>query len=292
MNFAEVTDVAIQEGAVSAIYRDGVCLWKAGETTRHVGLTERTLKVLRNSVATRIRKWAFASWNTETGCSALEAVDFPNVKVIEEYAFTGAEHLKKVNFPEATDIGRFAFWDRVGLTDVYFPKAVNIGGAAFRDNDTILKADFPMAVNIDDGAFGSCRNLSEINFPVAETIGVTSFYRCGLYSVELPKVKTIGERAFYQNTSLRQADFSNVESIGDQAFAGCTLFYVLILRNTQTVCNLEGSSVFTDTDIGDKSRGYVYVPRFMVSAYQAHSAWSSLSDRIRAIEDYPEIVGG
>ena len=37
--------------------------------------------------------------------------------------------------------------------------------------------------------------------------------------------------------------------------------------------------------------GYIYVPATLVDTYKAATNWSTYANKIRAIEDYPEITG-
>ena len=50
------------------------------------------------------------------------------------------------------------------------------------------------------------------------------------------------------------------------------------------------SEIKSTSSIGAKA--YIYVPRALVEDYKVATNWSTFADRIRAIEDYPEICGG
>ena len=62
--------------------------------------------------------------------------------------------------------------------------------------------------------------------------------------------------------------------------------YSIIIR-TPTVCTLQDAPI-------SQVLPYVslYVPRDLVDSYKAATNWSSIADRIFAIEEYPEIDGG
>lgn len=103
-------------------------------------------------------------------------------------------------------------------------------------------------------------------------------------------VTSIGNYAFYGCTALTTADFPLVTSISNCAFYGCTKLSTLILRKN-AVCTLTNINAFTNTPIAS-STGYVYVPASLVNTYKTATNWVTYANQIRAIENYPEITGG
>ena len=141
-------------------------------------------------------------------------------------------------------------------------------------------------------AFYNCTALTAADFPEATYIGVYAFRGCvALITADFPAATSIGENAFDSCSSLHTADFPAATSIGGSAFYGCNALTALILRNTEQVCELGGTSAFTNTPIASGT-GYIYVPAALVDSYKAAAMWSTYADQIRAIEDYPDICGG
>lgn len=140
-------------------------------------------------------------------------------------------------------------------------------------------------------AFYRYSNLKSIFLPNCVTIGTYAFQMCtGLEIVNFPRVITCGETTSYAFSGcqkLKKADFGNLEILGTYAFQNCTIFDTLIIRSSK-VCALKGMSAINTTAIYT-GNGYVYVPSTLVSAYKNAYNWSTISDRIRAIEDWPEI---
>lgn len=142
------------------------------------------------------------------------------------------------------------------------------------------------------GAYAFYRSsLATANFPSATSIAIYAFSICELTTVKFPAVMRINNFAFYYSSILTTADFPVATSIGIKAFYGCSALTALILRKTDAGCTLSSSDAFSSTPIASGT-GYIYVPSALVDSYKAATNWSIYSDKIRAIEDYPDITGG
>lgn len=86
---------------------------------------------------------------------------------------------------------------------------------------------------IDSNAFANCSKLKTVKGASNITyIGSKAFYKCAKLTtigsknktISLPKVKTIGNNAFYGCKAIKTVDISSVAltKIGDSAFQGCT----------------------------------------------------------------------
>lgn len=104
------------------------------------------------------------------------------------------------------------------------------------------------------------------------------------------RVASVGEYGGVFSTGLSGLDFANVTRIANNAFFYNIGLEALILRSN-IVCTLENTGAFVGTKIGSKT-GFIYVPNALVAEYQAATNWTTFSEQIRAIEDYPEICGG
>ena len=117
-----------------------------------------------------------------------------------------------------------------GVVAVPEGKGITAIGSAFKGNESITYVKLPKGVvSIQDDAFNNCHRLQGIYLPKElQTIGNKAFYRCtGLLKIAVPKqVASIGNAAFYEDEKLfmvymQDADYSNLVSIGDQAFFQC-----------------------------------------------------------------------
>lgn len=193
--------------------------------------------------------------------------------VIEEitaYAFYGCTNLKKVYCPNVTKCG-YTPWYGSSIEEIDLPKLTNpIGGVSssatgyhiFKGNASLKKLNVPSIT--DNLVLDGCSSLEELKLNV--------------YSISR-------QYAFRDCTSLKKLDLQNCKTIGTSStnysiFRGCSALEILILRSN-SVCQL----LLT----GFSNTPYIYVPASLVDSYKADSAWSTYADRIRAIEDYPEI---
>ena len=99
------------------------------------------------------------------------------------------------------------------------------------------------------------------------------------------------------NTALQVVDIekavhpTNVATLGNNAFYGCSALNVLILRQTNEVVVIT-SSTFTNTPFASgNAGGTLYVPNSMISSYQSASNWSTIlgyaNNSIVKLEDSP-----
>ena len=85
-------------------------------------------------------------------------------------------------------------------------------------------------------------------------------------------------------------DLPMVESISNYGFRYCSKLKAVILRKTDSICTLGGTTAFAGSGISSKA-GYIYVPSALIEEYKGATNWSKFSTQFRAIEDYPEICG-
>ena len=152
-------------------------------------------------------------------------------------------------------------------TEVHNDKATRIGTMVFR-NSPIRVADFPNVTELGSYAFTGASDLVTVNMPSLTSVVKNGFESC---------------------SSLTTLDFPKVTSIQASAFASCSKLTVLILRANRVVSLANVNALSTALKTGG---GYTYVPATLVDDYKAATNWSSYPDKIRAIEDYPEICGG
>lgn len=115
-------------------------------------------------------------------------------------------------------------------------------------------ADFQNTIDLLGDAFTTIkiidRTLEEYNDDSLSSLGPYAFGDHWLYhnplipltSVNLPKVTSIGEGAFYECKSLVSANLPNATTIGRDAFLNCTKLANL---NVPNIVRLDASSVFS-----------------------------------------------
>ena len=216
------------------------------------------------------------SVSTEYGSDATYTGDTPEY-VDEDYVFIGWN-------PEPIAItGDTYCYAKFKYTGLYSAKIVQRTLAGTYENDRIEIVGLY--------AFYSCDLLETVSLPAVSNVGRSSFRYCyGLTSINLPAATMIDSNAFGYCTALTYLDLPLVTTINSQAFYKCSALETLILRS-ETKCMLSGTTAFVDTPI-EAGTGYIYVPSALVETYVADQYWSTWASQIRAIEDYPDVVGG
>lgn len=190
----------------------------------------------------RIWQYAFAE------CKALDTIKFATftstddmaVKLaINDYAFSGCIALETLNLPENLGtLDSYAFNGCTALTTVNF-----VANAKFITPETTGGGTDPapeaydpagLVTTIGDGAFMGCTSLTTITLPYfIARIGNSAFENCTALATfttmdgadnKTAALRTIGDRAFFGNTSLNNVDENTtkgVNTIGVSAFENC-----------------------------------------------------------------------
>ena len=124
-----------------------------------------------------------------------------------------------------TRIYRLAFYNNKDIRKVIIPEGVEeIEYAAFYGCENLEEIVLPSTCKqLDEWSFGFCENLKTINLGKVETICQLAFYNDkSLESVDLSNCHTICDRAFAFCSSLKTLDISAVGQIGEYSFVYCT----------------------------------------------------------------------
>lgn len=222
----------------------------------------------------RIWQYAFAN------CEALDTITFATftstddmaVKLaINDYAFSGCTALVTLNLPENLGtLDSYAFKGCTALTTVNF-----VANAKFITPETTEGGTDPapeaydpagLVTTIGDGAFMDCTSLTTITLPYfIARIGNSAFENCTALATfttmdgadkKTAALRTIGDRAFFGNTSLNNVDVNTtkgVNTIGVSAFENCekletinisgvTRFAEGVFRNAKALKNVTMSA--------------------------------------------------
>lgn len=174
------------------------------------------------------------------GCSALEAVEIPDIAtVLYDYAFHGCSSLKEVKLgSQLMTINHYAFGGCSALPSITIPNAVtNIYNYAFSGCTglkTVNIADSESTLTFgSDGSnpiFSSCPLDyvyigRDISYSTSSSYGYSPFYRnTTLREVKITDKETeISENEFYGCTNLQKITIGDgVTTIGKWAFSGCS----------------------------------------------------------------------
>ena len=197
-------------------------------------------------------------------------------------AFYGASKLTTVYFPKVKTLGTYAFTGSglTRVTEAEFPNLIN-PGSGFREAN-ITEVDLPKITG-NTGQFYGCKKLVRVNMPNATILG--SFNLCSaLVNVNMPLLTSINANGFRGCKALEMLDFQGSPTINAYSMLDNPAFKILILRGSN-VATLGATTAFSFTSTQSPDL-YIYVPRALVDSYKSAQNWSTISDRIRALEDY------
>lgn len=226
------------------------------------------------SNVSRIWQYAFAdckNLDTITFATFTSTDDMAVKLAINDYAFSGCTALVTLNLPENLGmLDSYAFKGCTALTTVNF-----VANAKFIKPETTEGGTDPapeaydpagLVTTIGDGAFMDCTSLTTITLPYfIARIGNSAFENCTALATfttmdgadkKTAALRTIGDRAFFGNTSLNNVvenTTKGVNTIGVSAFENCgqlatinisgvTRFAEGVFRNAKALKNVTMSA--------------------------------------------------
>lgn len=186
-------------------------------------------------------------------CAALAAANdegrkisivFPNLTVIDQYAFYSVENLISVEAPNVKSINPMAFFKCYALTSVNMPEVEEVEGSAFFSCSALANVNMPKVEKVGGSAFEECGLLKSIDMPNIDSIEQYAFCKSGLESIELPNITNIAENVFLSCSNLKTIKFDNVEVIEQSAFGSSAVENIYIPK-VRTI----GYSAFSDTKL-------------------------------------------
>lgn len=138
-----------------------------------------------------------------------------NVLYIAEGAFKNNDNITKIIIPSSVmEIKNEAFLNCTALEEVYFVS---------EEKQAIADADISM---IYDRVFAGCTKLKKVDFSNVKTVTIGRNCFAGDTSlvevVDMPKIGTTHNYAFYGCTSLRSVDLTGLHMSGASVFENCT----------------------------------------------------------------------
>lgn len=236
--------------------------------------------------------YTFTGWSPEpvakgdVDCYAVFQFTGSYARALVERTISGAYENDSV-----TTVGEFAFFGANKLTSLSLPNVTAIKDNGLKNASKLKSVNLPAVITLGQNAFESLSQVVNLSLPAATTISMKTFMgMTQLQTLHLPAVVEVPSYSIYDCTDLEKVDFGAATTIKANAFMNCGALETLILRY-DGVCSLANVNALSSTKIASGT-GYIYVPAALVGAYKVAANWSAYADKIRAIEDYPEICGG
>lgn len=178
------------------------------------------------------------------------------------------------------------------LKIVNWPEAKSVRSSAFDGCRSLVEFNSGGVTHISATAFRNCKNLKTIGgFESIVKTYQSAFMNCSsLEEAKLTNIETMISGCFYGCTGLKKVDIGEkITAIDGNTFYNCSSLEALIIRKT-TLCKLSSTTAFNGSLI-NSGGGYIYVPKALLTEYQAATNWVRLKNQFRTIEDYPDICG-
>ena len=135
-------------------------------------------------------------------------------------------------------------------------------------------------INVSNLGFSGCKSLSDVNLPSVKTIGDRGFTSCtALKYISLPSLTTLGARNFESCTSLERVELPSATQLNGSAFRYALNVKTLVLGTRATLTGTEGG---WQTVV-------VYVKNSDLEWYSTATNWSAIyaEGRIKSIDELP-----
>lgn len=164
--------------------------------------------------------------------SEIQSLDLSSVQTIGEYAFCKSSVSGSLVIPDGCTVGTEAF-GTTGITYLKIGSDVKLGRNVFSGCNKLISYESSLA-EIPKFTFYGCKSLRSVQNVDGLTIGESAFQNSGIESLDLSKVKSVGDSAF-ANTPLTEIVIPvALELSGGSQFSGCA---------SLTKVTLEGQSI-------------------------------------------------
>lgn len=214
-----------------------------------------------------------------SGCSSLQTVGNPKLTSIPDRAFYGCSSLKNIDLSMCTSVASEAFSGCRKLQNVNISNCAYIGGNAFSACSSITEVDLSACKSLGNYAFSDAKKLENVigleNF---KSIPEGVFNGTALKSVTLPKVESIGNKAFWGSGISKVSLPATLKSMGYKCFDNVKEY---TFNGTQPAVLAEdnGYPAFSGASY------IIRVPESAVDAYKAADIWKNYTDKIFSISD-------
>lgn len=225
--------------------------------------------------------YRFVGWNPSVESVTEDITCYPlfvYAGSIARQVITGLPGADTIECQISGSLKKNALSELSGVSTLTFPNVTSVNAETFCGDSELVNINLPSLTKIDRNAFERCTALKKITLPSLLQITNSISYNGNV-------------NTFANCTLLEYADLAYVSQILANCFLNDSKLTTVILRK-DSVVSLANVNAFGSTKYATNGAGgaYVYVPRDLISTYQAATNWATLyaahSDMFRALEDY------
>lgn len=225
----------------------------AGEETKESQAETRLTVNINNTAYTVSSGQEFADAVSEkfTSLADITSVEFMSGTVTEDdlgyfktnkSKLTGLQTLKINLDSDLTFEGGTVLPDSIfnvtsglkSLTTVEIAGFTEIGASALKIN-ALTSISMPDVKVIGTSAFSGCKNLTSVDLKNVENIGDKAFEKTGITKVTVLSGKNYGKAVFSDCTNLESADLNGMKEVPDSMFDGCSSLTLVTMPDVETV---------------------------------------------------------
>ena len=266
-------------------------------------LMEGNVTYVEDAAVEMLSPYAFTS-------TALQSVNLPNCKIINQSAFNSCYGLTDVSLPNARIIFS-GFGICQALVSLELPNCVIASGTGLTTGTTafpfrslslpnciwnsgtllpsiggINSLYAPKLISMAFSACYNCKSLTQVDFPCLGILPRSGFMNTGLINISFPCAYSTWETVFANCQSLQTAFIPNLIHLSASVFSSChNLSSLTLLTMSASLIN---TNAFANTPMSNSSYlgyfGSIYVPSQAVASFKAATNWAAYSDRITAAD--------
>ena len=220
------------------------------------------------------------------GCTNLKSIKLPKIQELTGDDFYGCTSLQSIELGNVTSIEGGAFNGCTSLQSIELGNVTSIGGYAFEGCSSLQYVDLKNVTSIEEKAFNECTSLQNVDLnPNITNIGNQAFSNCPfltkIKNIDFPNCTSIGDNVFIGLKNIKAVKLPQCKSIGQYAFSGCEQLKDISIPNIASL----GTNAFTGCQINQltlpeciETLGYQNIPYIVINATNVPELSSRFED--------------
>lgn len=217
----------------------------------------------------------------------MDSISLPNCTSLGwDSNFRGCTNLKSAKLPKIQELTGNDFEGCTSLQSVELGNVTNIAGGAFNGCSSLQYVDLKNVTSIEEYAFNECTSLQNVDLnPNITNIGNQAFSNCPfltkIKNIDFPNCTSIGDNVFIGLKNIKAVKLPQCKSIGQYAFSGCEQLKDISIPNIVSL----GTYAFTGCQINQltlpeciETLGYQNIPYIVINATNVPELSSRFED--------------